>query len=102
MWPGFGENARVLEWIFKRSEMSGGDENLAVKAPIGYLPSSGGIDVSGLQEEVDMEGLFHLPKDFWQTEVGEIRKYFDEQVNDDLPSEISEELDQLSKRLENL
>ena len=82
--------------------MSQGDETLTIKTPIGYLPSQDGINLSGLKEKVDMDGLFHLPKDFWHQEVESIRKYFHEQVNEDLPSEIANELDALSKRLKDL
>jgi len=49
-----------------------------------------------------MEELFSLPKEFWEQEVREINKYFDEQVNDDLPNEIREELKKLDKRVEKM
>uniref|UniRef100_UPI001939D600 phosphoenolpyruvate carboxykinase, cytosolic [GTP]-like isoform X1 n=1 Tax=Styela clava TaxID=7725 RepID=UPI001939D600 len=98
MWPGFGENIRVLEWIFGR--VSGTEE--ARKSPIGYLPTENGIDLTDLDEPVDMKGLFDLPKDFWQQEVAEIKKYFDEQVNKDLPPKISNQLEALKKRIDSM
>ena len=102
MWPGFGENSRVLDWIFKRTDVPQGDDSLAVKTPIGYFPSADGINLSCMEEKVDMKSLFHLPKDFWLQEVDEVRKYFHEQVNDDLPPEITIELDNLSRRLKEM
>ena len=98
LWPGFGENARVLEWVMRR--VSG--EDCVRSSAIGYVPSDGSLNVDGLKEKVDMDALFSLPKDFWQQEVKDIAKYFDEQVHDDLPSEIQQELDSLKERVESL
>ena len=94
IWPGFGENARVLEWICRRTS----GEDIAVESPIGYLPKANTISTEGLGE-VDMEELNHLPKDFWQKEVVEIRQYFKEQVGEDLPKAIWNELDSLESRI---
>ena len=65
LWPGFGENSRVLEWIIRRVE----DESVARQTPIGYVPTSGSLRLDGLKEEVDIKALFDLPKDFWVKEV---------------------------------
>lgn len=102
MWPGFGENSRVMEWIFHRTDCPDGNLNLAQTSPIGILPSPDGINLSGLEENVDMKGLFQLPKDFWLDEIEAIRKYFDEQVNEDLPQEVAQELDSLSSRVQEM
>jgi len=96
LWPGFGENARVLDWVLKRIE---GDDSVAVDSAIGILPSDDGIDVAGLYPEPDLESCFELPREFWIKEVSEIRKYFEEQVGDDLPDPIREELDHLEQRV---
>ena len=101
MWPGFGENCRVLEWIFRRTDVPEGDESLARQSPIGLLPTEDGVNVFGLQD-VDMNGLFHLPKDFWLEEIKSIQKYFAEQVNEDLPQPIASELKNLAKRVKNM
>ena len=98
MWPGFGENIRVLEWIFGRTN---GVDN-AVESAIGYLPSDGAIQLDGLDQAVNMKALFDLPKDFWQKETEAIEKYFDEQVNADLPSGIAEELANLKNRVNSM
>jgi len=96
MWPGFGENARVLEWILKRVN----DENVFVESAIGRIPAVGALNAKNLG--VDMTEMFSLPKDFWVEEVEEIAKYFAEQVNSDLPAEISNELNKLKSRVEML
>ncbi|XP_071092051.1 phosphoenolpyruvate carboxykinase, cytosolic [GTP]-like isoform X1 [Haliotis cracherodii] len=98
LWPGFGENARVLEWIFRRVD----GENIANESAIGYIPKLNSLNLSGLEEPVDLQELFRLPADFWQDEVKSIYKYFDEQVNDDLPPAIMEELKALEKRVSQL
>lgn len=98
LWPGFGENARVLEWIFRRVD----GENIANESAIGYIPKLNSLNLSGLEQPVDLQELFRLPADFWQDEVKSIYKYFDEQVNDDLPPAIMEELKALEKRVSQL
>merc|ERR1711881_358124 len=65
MWPGFGDNVRVLEWIFDRcgeNQVRGNAEESA----IGYVPKS--INVEGLPP-LDMEAINHLPKPFWEQEI---------------------------------
>jgi len=97
IWPGFGENVRVLDWILRRIE----NEDIAEESLVGLIPKSGSIDLKGIEDQdVDMQELFRLPKDFWQQEVRDIQKYFDEQVGNDLPNEISEQLKKLDKRVE--
>lgn len=95
IWPGFGENIRVLDWIFRRCD---GEKDIAVKSPIGFLPSENSISLDGLTEEVDMKELFSTPTKFWTEEVAELRQYFSQQVGASLPSEIVEQLDQLEER----
>jgi len=94
IWPGFGENSRVLDWIFRR--VSG--EDCAVASPVGYIPKEGTINTDGLKG-VDMDELFRLPKDFWQEECREIGQYFDEQLNVDLPQRVHNELKSLEERV---
>merc|ERR1712077_47683 len=94
IWPGFGENIRVLDWIFRRWD---GDP-IAVKSPIGFLPAENSINLDGLSEKVDMEELFSTPVDFWNEEVAELRQYFSQQVGSSLPQEILSQLDRLEKK----
>nr|XP_004463418.1 phosphoenolpyruvate carboxykinase [GTP], mitochondrial isoform X2 [Dasypus novemcinctus] len=94
LWPGFGENARVLDWICRRLE----GEDSARETPIGLVPKEGALDLSGLGA-VDTTQLFTLPKDFWEQEVRDIRSYLTEQVNQDLPKEVLAELEALEGRV---
>ena len=80
IWPGFGENVRVLDWICRRVDAGSSDQG-AKSTAIGYVPAEGSLNVQGLSTDVDMAELFRLPKDFWQTEVQQVRHYFKEQVN---------------------
>uniref|UniRef100_A0A3Q1K9G9 phosphoenolpyruvate carboxykinase (GTP) n=1 Tax=Anabas testudineus TaxID=64144 RepID=A0A3Q1K9G9_ANATE len=100
LWPGFGENARVLEWIFKRCGREREDE-AAKKSIIGWLPEDGTIDTKGLSSNVDMGALFDVPKPFWQKETKELRAYFTQQVGADLPAQVEAELKALEDRVHN-
>ncbi|KAJ1137102.1 hypothetical protein NDU88_003515 [Pleurodeles waltl] len=97
LWPGFGENSRVLDWVFRRVD----GEPSARQTPIGYVPAEGALDLSGLPP-VDTNELFSLPKGFWEQEVGEVRHYLTEQVNQDLPGEVVSELDALEERVKKM
>uniref|UniRef100_F6ZWS0 phosphoenolpyruvate carboxykinase (GTP) n=1 Tax=Equus caballus TaxID=9796 RepID=F6ZWS0_HORSE len=94
LWPGFGENARVLDWICRRLE----GEDSAQETPIGLVPKEGALDLSGLGA-IDTTQLFSLPKDFWEQEVRDIRSYLTEQVNQDLPKQVLAELEALEGRV---
>ncbi|KAI2808822.1 Protein kinase C-like 1 [Blomia tropicalis] len=94
LWPGFGENCRVLDWICRRVD----GEDIAEKTPIGLIPKRDSFLLNGLTN-VDFNKLFDIPQEFWQQEVASIRKYFDEQVGADLPAEIANQLKQLEDRL---
>ena len=95
IWPGFGENVRVLDWICRRVE----GEQSATKSAIGYVPTDGALNMDGLTDSVDMKQLFDLPKEFWQREVESIQKYFDEQLPQDLPVEVAGQLKELEERV---
>lgn len=95
LWPGFGENIRVLDWICRRIE---GKES-ARESAIGYVPTDGALNTDGLKDAVDMKQLFALPKDFWQQEVKSIGKYFKEQLPQDLPDEVANQLTELEERV---
>lgn len=97
LWPGFGENSRVLDWIFRRVD---GEES-AKETPIGYVPKEGALDLSGLSQ-VSYSELFSLPKEFWEQEVREVRQYLTEQVSQDLPKEVLKELEALETRVKKM
>ena len=98
LWPGFGENSRVLEWIFKRTD----NEDVARSSAIGLMPKHGSLNVKGLDELTadTIEKLFMLPKSEWQLETEKIREFFLNQVGDDMPQEIWDQLDALEQRIE--
>lgn len=95
LWPGFGDNSRVLKWIVERTNGSGKAE----KTAIGYLPTKGAIDTSGLDiSSADMDELLTVKKDEWLAEIDSIRKHY---VNygEKLPKELVKQLDALEERL---
>uniref|UniRef100_A0A8D0DQN2 Phosphoenolpyruvate carboxykinase, cytosolic [GTP] n=1 Tax=Salvator merianae TaxID=96440 RepID=A0A8D0DQN2_SALMN len=97
LWPGYGENSRVLEWMFNRIR----GEKCTQLTAIGYVPSDTGLNLKGL-EGVSLQELCDISKDFWEKEVEEIRRYFEEQVNADLPYEMERELLALEHRIKQL
>jgi phosphoenolpyruvate carboxykinase (GTP) len=95
LWPGFGENARVLEWIFERC--AGRAD--ATKSAIGWLPVPGAIDLDGLElSEAAKAHLFGVDLERWQAEVPLLSAHF-ASFGDRLPRELSAELDALADRL---
>ncbi|NWX95113.1 PCKGC protein, partial [Nothoprocta ornata] len=97
LWPGFGENSRVLEWMFKRIQ----GKASAKPTAIGYIPADTALNLKGL-EDVSLAELFEVPKEFWEKEVEEIKQYFEGQINADLPYEIEGEVLALEKRIKQL
>jgi phosphoenolpyruvate carboxykinase (GTP) len=74
MWPGFGENLRVLRWIIERCEHRVG----AIETPIGYLPESGGIDTRGLDVAKEtLEQLLAVDPAQWRAEMADMGKYLE-------------------------
>ena len=95
MWPGFGENSRVLEWIFARCDGAGD----AIETPIGNLPTLDAIDFSDLNvDDNDKAQLLRVDIDGWLEEIPLIREYY-ESFGSHLPSGLMDELDDLEKRL---
>ena len=95
LWPGFGENSRVLKWIVER--VSGKGE--AVETPIGYLPAPGAIDTRELDvTEQQIEELLNVDAEEWLNEIESIRVHF-ERFGDKLPKTLSDELAALEARL---
>jgi len=95
LWPGFGENSRVLEWVFR--QVSGGHE--AIETPIGLVPGPGAIDIEGLDvSKEDLEELLRVDADEWLAEVPLIREHF-AKFGDRLPSALADAVDDLERRL---
>lgn len=96
MWPGFGENSRVLDWVLQRIEDTPGS---AKDTPVGLIPTKEALNLKGIESEADYDELFALDKEFWTKEVAEVSKYFDDQLSGAVPPKIKEQLDQLSDRV---
>ncbi len=95
LWPGFGENSRVLKWIVER--VSGQGE--AVETPIGYLPAAGAIDTSGLDvTDEQMTELLNVNVEEWLNEIESIREHY-ARFEETLPEALSDELAALEARL---
>jgi phosphoenolpyruvate carboxykinase (GTP) len=97
MWPGFGENSRVLAWIFQR--LTGDAE--AVDTPIGLMPvaGDGGIDTDGLDVSSEtLAKLLEVDTEGWLTQLPQMREHLSK-FGDKLPPELTEQLDGLEQRL---
>ena len=95
MWPGFGDNMRVLLWILDRCAGEVG----ARECEIGYIPEEGAIDTTDLDmSPAALEELFEVDKKLWLEDVADQEKYF-AQFGDKLPSEIKKELENLKANL---
>ena len=95
MWPGFGENSRVLKWVLERVEGTGA----AVDTPIGRIPAPGALDIEGLDLDAEtLAKLLTVDPEAWRTEVELIENHY-RSVGDRLPAEMADELTRLEKRL---
>ena len=95
LWPGFGENARVLEWIFRRCD----DAVEAQDTAIGRVPTAGGLNTDGLSlSEVDLAELLAVDPAEWLGEIAPIREFYGK-VGEKMPRELSEQLEALEERL---
>jgi phosphoenolpyruvate carboxykinase (GTP) len=98
IWPGFGENSRVLAWIVDRLE----GQVEGVESPLGILPKSEDLNLSGLQLSAeDLSELFRIDRESWLEECSLTDEYFD-MFGDRIPAELETELSELKKRLSNV
>jgi phosphoenolpyruvate carboxykinase (GTP) len=95
LWPGYGENSRVLKWVFER--VSGGGQ--AVETPIGRLPAEGALDTSGLDiEPAHLKMLLSVDIDGWLAELPLMKRHY-EQFGSRMPEDLKLELAELEQRL---
>jgi phosphoenolpyruvate carboxykinase (GTP) len=95
LWPGFGDNMRVLNWILDRCDGKAD----AVETPIGYLPRPEDIDTTDLDVSPEvMKELLTVDKEIWRGEAQEIEEHY-KKFGDKLPKELRQQLDALEKRL---
>ena len=95
LWPGFGENSRVLKWVFERCEGTGGAE----ETPIGSVPGADDLDVDGLGLAPGaVEAVVRVDGDEWRAELPLIREHF-ESLGEKVPASLWDELGALEARL---
>jgi phosphoenolpyruvate carboxykinase (GTP) len=95
IWPGFGDNMRVLLWILARCEGKVG----AKETPIGYVPNSEDINIEGLDiTRETLEGLLDVDNELWLEDCNGIRQFY-AQVGERVPAELYDELAALENRL---
>jgi len=98
LWPGFGENSRVLAWIFRRCEGKAD----ADETPIGLVPAAGqaGIDTTGLElSDQAMAQLLEVDPEAWKQQLPQVHEHY-ARFGDRLPAEMREQLEQLEQRLD--
>jgi phosphoenolpyruvate carboxykinase (GTP) len=96
LWPGYGENSRVLKWVFERVTGTG----KAVDTAIGRLPAPGALDVSGLGvSEAALAELTQVDTEGWTREIGSSRSHY-EKFGARLPKGLTDELAALEQRLQ--
>jgi phosphoenolpyruvate carboxykinase (GTP) len=96
LWPGFGENSRVMKWMCERVEGKVG----AVETPIGYMPKKGDLDLNGLNiAPEDYEELMQVNREAFQSDLKDAEAYFS-QFGDRMPEKMKRQLSAAKKRLE--
>jgi len=97
LWPGYGENSRVLKWIFERCD----NQVNAVDTPIGRLPALSDLDRTGLEmPPANLDKLLSVDVEGWRAEIPLIEKHF-AQFGDRLPQGLRDEVKNLAARLDN-
>jgi len=95
VWPGFGENSRVLKWIVERLDGKGE----AVETAIGHVPTTTALDLTGLDvSEDDLAAVLKVDRDEWLAEIPQVTEWFTK-FGDKLPAVLWAELDALRARL---
>jgi phosphoenolpyruvate carboxykinase (GTP) len=95
LWPGFGENSRVLEWVFRRCD----EESETVESPIGLLPAEGELDTEGLEISADaVRDLLSVDDDALRAQLPQVEEHL-ARFGDDLPDQVRAQLEDLKKRI---
>jgi phosphoenolpyruvate carboxykinase (GTP) len=95
LWPGYGDNSRVLAWIFERCAGTG----KAVDTPIGFMPTLDAIQRPQGVSEADMKELLKVDVEGWKKEIADVRQNHYPKFGAKLPKELAGELDAIEKRL---
>ena len=97
LWPGYGENSRVLKWVFE--QVSDEDRGQSIETPIGLLPTLDALDTTGLAVTADdMTELLRVDIDGWRANIAQIEEHYD-RFGERLPAELAAQLRALEKRL---
>jgi len=95
LWPGFGDNMRVIDWIIDRCE----GKDYGTKTPIGIVPKVNEINQNGLNaSKEDLEQILSVDKNLWKEEISDIEHHY-EKFGSRLPKELTHELDELKKHI---
>ena len=95
IWPGFGDNLRVLKWILDRCE----GKAEAIETAIGFVPNAEDIDLTGLDFDIEtLKGILEVDNDLWKAEISGIEEFY-AKFGDKLPAELVKELDTLKSNL---
>ena len=95
LWPGYGENSRVLAWVFRRCD----EDAEAVETPIGRLPTPEGLPTEGLDVSPEaLDELVRFDPDAWAAQLPQVREHLD-RFGDRLPTALREQLGMLEERL---
>jgi len=95
LWPGFGENSRVLKWVFERCDGTAD----VLDTPIGLLPPKEALDLDGVDvDDADLDAILSVDVDGWKSAVPQIRDHF-ARFGDKLPAELSAQVDELESAL---
>ena len=95
LWPGFGENSRVLKWVVERME----GQAAAIETPIGHVPAPGALDIEGLDmTPAAVDAALRVDVEEWKAEIPQIQEWF-EKFGEQLPAVLWTELDGLKARL---
>ena len=95
LWPGFGDNMRVLLWILDRCE----GKAHANETPIGFVPSADDIDIEGLDMSKEtLASILEVDNDIWRKEAEDIEEFY-KKFGDHLPEELAKQLRELKARL---
>ena len=95
IWPGYGDNMRVLMWILKRCK----GEVDAEKTSVGFVPKTKDLNLNGLNlKEETLKEILSIDKSLWEKEAGEIEEFF-KKFEGTLPEELKQELNNLKERL---
>ena len=95
LWPGFGENSRVLAWVFRRCD----DAAEAEDTPVGRVPAAGALDLEGLDvPDEAMVELLKVEPEEWKAQLPQVHEHY-ARFGDSLPDELRSQLEALEQRL---